>query len=75
MCINVKAETIDKLPSFRGAFEKRRCIVPAGQFHELRGPKARRKPLWIRPALGALLLFARVAGAVHHYDEDRQSIA
>jgi putative SOS response-associated peptidase YedK len=29
MCINAKAETIDKLPSFREAFEKRRCIVPA----------------------------------------------
>jgi len=31
MCINAKAETIDKLPSFRGAFEKRRCVVPAAE--------------------------------------------
>ena len=34
MCINAKAETVDKLPSFRKAFEKRRCIVPADDFYE-----------------------------------------
>jgi len=34
MCINAKAETIDQLPSFRGAFEKRRCVVPADGFYE-----------------------------------------
>jgi putative SOS response-associated peptidase YedK len=39
MCINAKAETIDSLPSFRGAFEKRRCVVPADGFYEWRGPK------------------------------------
>jgi putative SOS response-associated peptidase YedK len=59
MCINAKAETIDKLPSFRGAFEKRRCVVPADGFFEWRGPKTKREPLWIHPADdGALLLFA-----------------
>jgi putative SOS response-associated peptidase YedK len=58
MCINAKAETVDKLPSFREAFEKRRCVVPADGFFEWRGPKARREPLWIHPADGALLLFA-----------------
>jgi SOS response associated peptidase (SRAP) len=58
MCINAKAETIDKLPSFRGAFEKRRCVVPADGFYEWRGPKARREPPWIHPADNTLLLFA-----------------
>jgi putative SOS response-associated peptidase YedK len=58
MCINAKAETVDKLPSFREAFEKRRCVVPADGFFEWRGPKVRREPLWIHPADGALLLFA-----------------
>src|SRR6202047_4160499 len=58
MCINAKAETVDKLPSFRGAFEKRRCVVPADGFYEWRGPKARREPLWIHAADDALLLFA-----------------
>src|SRR6266851_9973838 len=58
MCINAKAETMDKLLSFREAFEKRRCVVPADGFYEWRGPKARREPLWIHPADNALLLFA-----------------
>jgi putative SOS response-associated peptidase YedK len=53
-----KVETVDKLPSFREAFEKRRCVVPADGFYEWRGPKARREPLWIHPADDALLLFA-----------------
>src|SRR5271154_3192633 len=39
-CINAKAETADELPSFREAFQKRRCIVPADGFYEWRGPKA-----------------------------------
>jgi putative SOS response-associated peptidase YedK len=58
MCINAKAETVDKLPSFREAFAKRRCVVPADGFYEWRGPTARREPLWIHPAEDALLLFA-----------------
>jgi putative SOS response-associated peptidase YedK len=59
MYINAKADTIDQLPSFRGAFEKRRCVVPADGFFEWRGPKTKREPLWIHPADdGALLLFA-----------------
>jgi putative SOS response-associated peptidase YedK len=45
MCINAKAETADKLPSFREAFEERRCVVPADEFYEGRGPKAMREPL------------------------------
>ena len=58
MCINAKAETVDKLPSFRDAFEKRRCVVPADGFYEWRGPKAMREPLWIHPVDEGLLLFA-----------------
>jgi len=32
--INARAETITVKPSFRGAFEYRRCLVPAGGFFE-----------------------------------------
>jgi putative SOS response-associated peptidase YedK len=58
MCINAKAETVDKLPSFRETFAKRRCVLLADGFYEWRGPKARREPLWIHPADNILLLFA-----------------
>ncbi len=33
-CTNARAETVDTLPSFRGAFAKRRCLIPADGFFE-----------------------------------------
>src|SRR3974390_2453790 len=32
--INARAETVDKLPLFREAFAKRRCLIPATGFYE-----------------------------------------
>jgi putative SOS response-associated peptidase YedK len=63
LCINARAETVHKLPSYREAFEKRRCVVPADGFYEWRGPKAMREPLWIHPADEGLLLFAGLCDA------------
>jgi putative SOS response-associated peptidase YedK len=41
--INARMETVDTAPSFRAAFIKRRCLIPADGFYEWRkigGPKA-----------------------------------
>jgi len=57
-CINAKAETVEARPSFRDAFQKRRCVVPADGFYEWVGPKGTRQPLWIHRSDGKLLLFA-----------------
>ncbi len=57
-CINAKAETVEKLPTFRAAFKPRRCVVPADGFYEWRGPKGKCEPLWIHPRVGGLILFA-----------------
>ena len=32
--INARAETVDRLPLFREAFAKRRCLIPATGFYE-----------------------------------------
>jgi putative SOS response-associated peptidase YedK len=59
-CINARAETVHKLPSYRDAFKRRRCVVPADGFYEWRGPKNMREPLWIHPADEGLILFAGI---------------
>ncbi len=57
-CINAKAETVEARPSFRDAFKRRRCVVPADGFYEWTGPKSARRPMWIHRADGKLILFA-----------------
>jgi putative SOS response-associated peptidase YedK len=34
--INARAETVDTAPSYREAFKKRRCLIPADGFYEWR---------------------------------------
>ncbi len=41
-CINARSETVAKLPAFRGAFRKRRCLVPVNAFFEWSGEKGHR---------------------------------
>ena len=43
--INARAETVQKLRSFREAFAQRRCVVPADGFFEWTGPKEDRRPI------------------------------
>jgi putative SOS response-associated peptidase YedK len=57
-CINAKVESLQERTTFREAFLRRRCIVPADGFYEWRGPKTQREPVWIHPTDSGLLLFA-----------------
>ena len=41
-CINARSETVAKLPAFRSAFRKRRCLVPVNAFFEWSGDKGQR---------------------------------
>lgn len=71
--INARAETVASAPSFRAAFERRRCLVPANGFFEWRQDptaKSRRgRPFFIRPADGSLLGLAGVWEIWHGSDE------
>jgi putative SOS response-associated peptidase YedK len=42
-CINARAETVAKLPAFRSALRKRRCLVPVNAFFEWSGEKGQRR--------------------------------
>jgi putative SOS response-associated peptidase YedK len=48
LLINARAETALQKPSFRDAFEKRRCMVVADGFYEWRGRGASKVPIYFR---------------------------
>ena len=60
--INARVETVDSKPSFRSAFAKRRCLLPADGFYEWlsveQQGKARKQPYYIHRADGGELAFA-----------------
>lgn len=56
--INARAETVEEKPSFRAAFKRRRCIVPASGFYEWMKKEGGKQPYYITAADGDLLGFA-----------------
>ena len=45
--INARAETVATKPSFRAAFKRRRCLIPADGFYEWQGEKGQKQPWFI----------------------------
>jgi len=60
--INARAETVSVKPAFRGAFARRRCLLPADGYYEWYRPggdaKAARQPYYIYREDGGPLAFA-----------------
>jgi putative SOS response-associated peptidase YedK len=55
---NARAETVAEKPSFREAYRKRRCLIPASGFYEWKLESGRKQPYYIYPSGGALFSFA-----------------
>jgi putative SOS response-associated peptidase YedK len=66
--INARAETVHKLPRFREAFAKRRCLIPATGFYEWQDRADGKQPYRFRRrdlepfAFAGIWEFARIAG-------------
>jgi len=56
--INARADTAPDKPSFRSAFKRRRCLVPASGFYEWQGQAGAKQPYHIFPSRGGLMAFA-----------------
>ncbi|MBO1320863.1 SOS response-associated peptidase [Acanthopleuribacter pedis] len=55
---NARSETLHEKPSFRTAFNRRRCLIPADGFYEWVAVKGRKQPYFIRRRDGNPLAFA-----------------
>ena len=55
---NARAETVAQKPSFREAYRKRRCLIPANGFYEWKLENGLKQPYYIHPADGELFAFA-----------------
>ncbi len=59
LLINARSETAAAKPSFRSAFKRRRCLVPASGFYEWqRRSGSKKQPYWVRPRHGGPIGFA-----------------
>lgn len=56
--INARAETAAEKPSFRSAFKKKRCLIPATAFYEWKKGQTEKTPMLIHLASDELFAFA-----------------
>ncbi len=57
--INARSETVAEKPSFRSAFKKRRCLIPADGFYEWQKTESEKKqPYYFTSSNGSPLAFA-----------------
>ncbi|HWD22145.1 MAG TPA: SOS response-associated peptidase [Burkholderiales bacterium] len=56
--INARAETLGGKPSFRNAYHRRRCLIPANGFYEWKREGELKQPYYVHPAGGELFAFA-----------------
>ncbi len=58
--INARAETVADKPSFKIAFKRQRCLIPADGFYEWSGPKGQKQPYFFTLHQQAPFAFAGI---------------
>ena len=66
--INARSETVADKPSFRAAFKRRRCIIPATGFYEWQKLNGGKQPTYIHPAEENLFALAGLWEVWHSAD-------
>lgn len=66
--INARAETAAEKPSFRNAFKKKRCLIPANAFYEWKKDQTGKTPMLIHLANDELFAFAGLWESWHAPD-------
>ncbi|MEM9014768.1 MAG: SOS response-associated peptidase [Pseudomonadota bacterium] len=66
--INARAETAAEKPTFRSAFKRRRCLIPANGYYEWRKEGDGKQPYCIRFEDAALFAFAGIWETAHDPD-------
>ena len=69
--INARAETISEKPSFRSAYLKRRCLIPATGFYEWRQTQQGKQAYHITRPAQELFAFA---GLWEHWEQDGDTV-
>jgi len=69
--INARAETLTEKPSFKNAYQHRRCLIPATGFFEWQSTEAGKQPYHIHQPDQALFAFA---GVWEHWEHDQESV-
>ncbi len=68
--INARAETVHEKPSFRSAFKRRRCLIPANGFYEWKREGKTKRPYFVHLKEQALFAFAGLWEVWHSPDGD-----
>jgi len=58
--INARSESVQEKPSFREAFERRRCLVAADGFYEWKREGRDKVPHWLHSSGGGVISFAGI---------------
>ncbi|GAB4254322.1 MAG: SOS response-associated peptidase [Methylomicrobium sp.] len=69
--INARAETLADKPSFRAAYAKRRCLIPATGFYEWHPTESGKQPYHVHYPTMRLCAFA---GLWEHWENDNETI-
>lgn len=66
--INARSETVAEKPSFRAAFKRRRCLIPASGFYEWQKLASGKQPTYIHPKEAPMFALAGLWETWHSSD-------